>query len=139
MPGIYWGSRVRFRGFGPRSACATTSTFSTPFLGKKRLNKHIFHAISRHIFFIYFSQKPARLPPSLVPPEVCRSAWSAWSAWWQKEAKQAHFPRHFLDTHSLSISLKNLPGSPPITCSPERYAGLRGLHALSGNIHSGPA
>ena len=72
--------------------------------GKKRLNKHIFHAISRqkeaktstfstpfsrHAFFIYFSQKPARLPP-----------------------------HHLL---------------------PRRYAGLRGLHALSGNIHSGPA
>ena len=45
--------------------------------GKKRLNKHIFHAISRHAFFIYFSQKPARLPPSPAPPEVWRPAWSA--------------------------------------------------------------
>ena len=84
----------------------------------------------------YHPSSVSPTPP--VPLEVCRYAWSAWSAWWQKEAKQAHFPRHFLDTHSLSISLKNLPGSPHHLL-PRRYAGLRGLHALSGNIHSGPA
>ena len=103
--------------------------------GKKRLNKHIFHAISRHIFFIYFSQKPARLPPSLVPPEVCRSAWSAWSAWWQKEAKTSTFSTPF-SRHAFFIYFSQKPArlppspAPPKVCRSAWSACLERQHSF---------